>query len=175
MRSLPVQSILYRISGPFHDCYSANVHIWEVWVVKHKCHWGVIMYWKATTCFGPWWPSLGCLWEYLRIYCKLYRAHNGETSTCLVSKGCDKTQIKQAKNKSEFLDVTCLFSFWDPGSQLVWHMTRKYFVTASFRVLSLLIICNCHVDCTDMRRLMTGIRSEKCVVVRTSYSVLTQT
>jgi len=26
----------------------------------------------------------------------------------------------------------------------------------------------------DMRRLTTGIRSEKCVVVRTSYSVLTQ-
>jgi hypothetical protein len=28
---------------------------------------------------------------------------------------------------------------------------------------------------TDMRRLTTGIRSEKYVVVRTSYSVLTQT
>jgi len=35
-------------------------------------------------------------------------------------------------------------------------------------------------SCTDIRRLTTGIRSEKCVlgdfvVVRTSYSVLTQT
>ena len=28
------------------------------------CHWGVtlvIMYWETTTCFGPWWPSSGCL------------------------------------------------------------------------------------------------------------------
>jgi len=46
-----------------------------------------------------------------------------------------------------------------------YDMTRKYFVTSSFHVLSL--ICNRHVvDYTDMRRLMTGIRSEKCVVRR---------
>ena len=31
-----------------------------------------------------------------------------------------------------------------------------------------------HIN-TDMRRLTTGLSSEKCVVVRTSYSVLTQT
>ena len=34
--------------------------------------------------------------EYLRAYCKLYRAHNVEISTCLVSR-CDKAQIKNPK------------------------------------------------------------------------------
>ena len=38
--------------------------LWEVWVVEHNYHWGVIlviMYWETTTCFGPWWPPSGCL------------------------------------------------------------------------------------------------------------------
>jgi len=26
-----------------------------------RCNILVIMYWETTTCFGPWWPSSGCL------------------------------------------------------------------------------------------------------------------
>ena len=52
------------------------VHVTTVWklgadenfgkcrAVEHNYHWGVILvitYWETTTCFGPWWPSSGCL------------------------------------------------------------------------------------------------------------------
>ena len=38
--------------------------------------------------FRPMMSFIKLPWEYLRTYCKLYRAHNVEISTCLVSKVC---------------------------------------------------------------------------------------
>ena len=52
-----------QLPGP-QKYTSTEGRLWEVWVVEHSCHWGVIlviMYWETTTCFGPWWPSSGCL------------------------------------------------------------------------------------------------------------------
>jgi len=55
-----------------------------------------------------------------------------------------------------------------PGSQLVWHdqkILRHRFVPRPLSVITR--TCNRHfVDYTDMRRLTTGIRPEKCVVRR---------
>jgi hypothetical protein len=61
--------------------------------------------------------------------------------------------------------VACTFYSWGPGSQLVWHDPKILRHPFFPRPVSL-ITCSRHVDYTDIRRLTTGIRSEKCVIRR---------
>ena len=60
------------------------------------CHWGVFNDYVLNYMFRPVVAIVRLPWEYLGAYCKLYRAHNVEISTCLVSKvwqGTNKTVV----------------------------------------------------------------------------------
>jgi len=59
---------------------------------------------KNNYMFRPMMAIVRLFREYLRIYCKLYRAHNVKISICLVSKtrqGTNKSNQKKSKSKSK--------------------------------------------------------------------------
>jgi hypothetical protein len=97
--------ILYELCHPRFVCVRTLGSVGsETQLFSLRCNL-MTVYWKNNYMFRPMTAIVRLSWEYFRTNCKLYRSHNVEISTCLVSKvwqGTNKTNPKINQNNPKW-------------------------------------------------------------------------